>query len=145
MSDVREVTYRLKEAYDNHDLEGITGCYGARGVSVSPGGVAEGGDEIASYHAAFLEAFPDAMMTPSAEVVCGDTCVMEFTVTGTHNGPFLIPGGEVVEATGRPIAIRGCSILTVEDGRIATHRFYFDQLELVAQLGCSLSPGDHRR
>jgi ketosteroid isomerase-like protein len=141
MSDAQEVVDRLKAAYDRHDLDGITRCYDPQGVSVSPGGIAEGEDQIASYHAMFLEAFPDAMLTPWSEIVCGDTSIMEFTVTGTHTGPYLIPGGEVVEATGRPIVMRGCSVFTVENGRITAHRFYFDQLELVSQLGCALTIG----
>jgi ketosteroid isomerase-like protein len=38
-------------------------------------------------------------------------------------------------ATGKRVAFRGCDALTVRDGRIQSHRAYYDQLGFMTQLG----------
>ncbi|WP_248962732.1 ester cyclase [Sphaerisporangium perillae] len=133
---------RLTEAYNSHDVDAITRCYGPRAVTVTPGGVAEGREEIYSYYAEWVGAFPDSVATPSLLVVSEDTGVLEFMVTGTHKGPLVLADGVVAEATGRPIALRCCSVCTMEDGAVASHRLYYDQLELAAQLGYPMPGGD---
>ncbi|GGK66978.1 hypothetical protein Sme01_10060 [Sphaerisporangium melleum] len=135
MSEAPEVMTRLSQAYNSHDVEAITRCYARRAVTVTPGGVAEGLDEIFSYYAEWVGAFPDSVVTPSALFTVGDSSVLEFMVTGTHKGALTLAAGEVAEATGRPIALRCCSVCTMEDGLVVSHRLYYDQLELAAQLG----------
>lgn len=143
MSEASEIMIRLTEAYNSHDVEAITRCYAPRAVTVAPGGIAEGLDEIFSYYADWIGAFPDSVVTPSLLVTAGESTILEFMVTGTHKGPLIMAAGEVAEATGRPIAIRCCSVCTIEDGAVASHRLYFDQLELAAQLGYAM-PGKDR-
>ncbi len=46
------------------------------------------------------------------------------------------------EATGRRITLRGTCASFVENGKVATHREYFDQLELYTQLGMHLAMDD---
>ncbi|MDQ4019216.1 MAG: ester cyclase, partial [Actinomycetota bacterium] len=50
-------------------------------------------------------------------------------------GPLQMPDGETIPATGKQIRVRGCDVATVENGRITSHRFYFDQMEFLSQLG----------
>ncbi|GII78647.1 hypothetical protein Sru01_36290 [Sphaerisporangium rufum] len=138
MTDPREAVERLREAYNRHDLVALARSFGERAVLVSPDGIAEDRDEIASYYGVFMEAFPDTIVTPQTVGVYHDTLAAEFIITGTHEGPLLVAGGEIVPATGRPIAVRACSLSTVEDGLIASHRLYYDQLELGVQLGGDL-------
>lgn len=45
------------------------------------------------------------------------------------------------QATGRPITVGACSVSIVADGLIASHRIYYDQLELATQLGGNLCFG----
>ncbi|MFC4536799.1 ester cyclase [Sphaerisporangium dianthi] len=142
MSETREVMVRLTEAYNGHDVEEITRCYAPRAVTVAPGGIAEGLDEIYSYYAEWIGAFPDSVVTPSLLVTAGESTILEFMVTGTHTGSLILAEGEVAEATGRPIAIRCCSVCTVENGAVSSHRLYYDQLELAAQLGYPMPSRD---
>jgi predicted ester cyclase len=135
MSDLRSALERLRQTFNRHDLDALAQCFGERAVLVAPDGIGQDREEIASYYGQFIEAFPDSMCTPQSVTTSGDTLVAEYTLTGTHNGPFLVPGGEVVEATGRPITVRACSLSLVEDDLIASHRIFYDQLELAAQLG----------
>ncbi len=56
--------------------------------------------------------------------------------TGTHTGPFLLPDGSELEATGRRITLRGTCASFVEDGKVVTHREYFDQLSCTRSSEC---------
>ncbi|MEV7971156.1 hypothetical protein AB0O34_34960 [Sphaerisporangium sp. NPDC088356] len=47
----------------------------------------------------------------------------------------------MVAATGRPIILGACGVSIVVDGLIASHRVYYDQLELATQLGANLCFG----
>ena len=51
------------------------------------------------------------------------------------------PDGQSVPATGKQIRVRECDVVIVEDGLIREHRFYFDQMEFLGQLGL-LSEGE---
>ncbi|GGO21531.1 hypothetical protein GCM10011574_48990 [Microbispora bryophytorum] len=70
---------------------------------------------------------------------CDNPAVTEWTYTGTHKGPFPLPDGREIEGTGRHITLRATCSTFVTNGRIVTHREYFDQLELYCQLGFGLT------
>ncbi len=38
-------------------------------------------------------------------------------------------------ATGKSVRLRSCDVATVEDGVITRHHFYFNEMELMNQLG----------
>ncbi|GII83187.1 hypothetical protein Ssi03_11770 [Sphaerisporangium siamense] len=135
MPDASEIMNRVTDGFNRHDLEALTRCFDARGVFVTPSGVGDGLEEITYFFESSLTAFPDAVVTLWSTVTCGDTAIGEWTVTGTHGGAYMLPGGDVVTATGRPIAIRGASFCTVDEDGVVGYRIYYDQLELIAQLG----------
>ncbi|NAS24620.1 DUF4440 domain-containing protein [Herbidospora sp. NEAU-GS84] len=135
MADVVQVVHDFFDAYNNHDLDALARFYASDAVSTAPGGVGEGRDQIISYHAHIWEAFPDARNTTYQTIEDGDVVAALAAVSGTHRGPFLLAGGEVVPATGRRVHVQCCWIFTVESGLIVTHRLYWDQLEAYAQLG----------
>jgi hypothetical protein len=54
---------------------------------------------------------------------------------GANTGDLRMPGGESMPATGRQIQVRDCDVVVVEDGLIREHRFYYDQMEFLGQLG----------
>jgi ketosteroid isomerase-like protein len=56
-------------------------------------------------------------------------------VVGTHTGPLESHDGQSIPATGRRVRLRMADAATVADGVVTSHRFYFDQLELLGQLG----------
>ncbi|MGW0200075.1 ester cyclase [Nonomuraea sp. NPDC003201] len=138
MSDPRRPLDRLRRAFNRHDLDGLADTFSRGAVLVAPDGVGQDRDEIASYYGAFIEAFPDSRCTVQSLTILGDTLVAEYTLSGTHRGAYLMPGGGVAAATGRPILVRACSVSTVEDDLIVSHRIYYDQLELGAQIGGAL-------
>ncbi|MEU4539185.1 ester cyclase [Streptosporangium sp. NPDC023825] len=133
-----ELKDRLSEAINAHDLYQLLQHYSPDAVLISPMGMAEGQEQIAWFYEQFFKAFPDFHKTAWLEVAHGDPVVTEWTVTGTHMGPLLIPGGREVEGTGRRITMRASCAYHVANGVIIAQREYYDQLELYSQLGFGL-------
>ncbi|MFC4532666.1 ester cyclase [Sphaerisporangium dianthi] len=144
MSTSREIVRRLIEAINAHDLPRVLECYNPDAVLVTPAGIAEGWDEIASFYEQFFAGFADFRQTAWLEEDRDDhdPAITEWTLTGTHTGPFLLPDGHVLEGTGRRVAVRASCAAHIENGRIMTHREYLDQLELYSQLGFTLTERD---
>ncbi|MEV8634797.1 nuclear transport factor 2 family protein [Streptosporangium sp. NPDC051023] len=135
MTDVVNLVHDFFAVYNAHDLDALARYYAQNAVSVSPGGQGESRDEILSYHVQFWEAFPDVHNTTLQAIAQDDDVAVTALITGTHTGPFLLPGGTVVSPTGRRVHLRCCWIFTLEAGLIVTHLLYWDQLEAYAQLG----------
>jgi predicted ester cyclase len=139
MSNPWEIKNRLCEAVNAHDLHRVLECYSPDAVLVEPAGVAEGHEQIAWFYEQLFKSFPDFHQTAWFEVSCDDPAVTEWTITGTHMGPLLLPDGSELEGTGRRIAVRASCAAHVANDLIVTHREYFDQLELYSQLGFGLT------
>ena len=137
-----EITHRLVEAINAHDLHRVLECYSPDAVLVTPAGLAEGHEQIAWFYEDFFEGFPDFHQTAWFEGAGDDPVSTEWTLTGTHTGPFLLPDGSVMEGTGRHVTVRASCTAHVTNGKIITHREYFDQLELYSQLGFGLAELD---
>ncbi|GIH70125.1 ester cyclase [Sphaerimonospora thailandensis] len=133
-----DVVDRLIGALNAHDLDAVMRCYVADAVVVGPEMGAENLDEIASYHLHIWQGFPDHHLTVWEKIARRDMIAAEVLATGTHTGPYLVAGGDVLEATGRSISVRGSWLVTVESDYILSQRVYFDQLELYTRLGAQL-------
>jgi ketosteroid isomerase-like protein len=59
---------------------------------------------------------------------------VEQVITGTHTGTWVTPFGELA-ATGKRVRWESVEIVRVRDGKIASWRSYFDQLEALMALG----------
>ena len=143
MVDKWEVKRGLAEAINDHDVHRLLDSFTEDAIFVSPAGIAEGREQIAWLFEQFFKGFPDLHLTVWYEATGTDNpMTVEWTGTGTHTGPFLLPDGRELEATGRRITLRGICASFVENGKVVTHREYFDQLELYTQLGLHLSRDD---
>ncbi len=60
--------------------------------------------------------------------------VQEFTFEGTHSGPLAGPTGEI-PPTNQKLVGRGVQAVDVQDGRVSEARLYFDQVQVLTQLG----------
>ena len=140
MADARQVAKEATEAFNAHDERRIRETYAPNVITEAPGGVrTEGPDAATQYAMVWLRAFPDARITVKNQVASGDWIVEEFTFQGTHKEPLASPGGEI-PATGRSITGHGVQIVRVEDDKIAEFRLYFDQVEVLTQLGLMPEP-----
>jgi predicted ester cyclase len=104
-------------------------------VFEAPGDVRITGREgVTEYTMAWLRALPDARLTVNNELVVGDWVAQAFTFEGTHEATLAAPSGDI-PATHRQLVGRGPQFLKIEDGLVTDARLYFDQVQLMTQLG----------
>jgi limonene-1,2-epoxide hydrolase len=138
MGQAREVMDRLTEALTTTpDIKAIAELYAADAVAVTPdGGEIHGRDNIVEYWRQMTDAIPEATYEPVYSYEIGNTAIDEGFFHGKNTGPIQLASGESLPATQKEIRIRGVDFATIdEDGRIASYRLYFDQLDFLGQLG----------
>jgi predicted ester cyclase len=64
-----------------------------------------------------------------------DRVAARWTMSGTHTGPFPLPGGASVPGSGKSFSVGGISICRLEGGRIAEERTEVDWVGMMGQLG----------
>lgn len=135
MTTPKEILERNITAVNGRDLEGYLANQQPDVEFVLPGGVTlRGREEVGQYTEAMWAAFPDAALTFGQQFLGDDGAATEVVLSGTHTGPMATPNGQLAP-TGKQVNVHSVSILRFEDGRIASEHVYFDQLELLTQLG----------
>ena len=136
MGEARELMNRITKGVMDGDREALEAVYAPDAVIETPdAGSLKGHDAIIGYLLQFAQAFPDASWESRHEHEAGDSAVDEGYFVGTHTGPLAAPTGETIDATGKRVRLRACDVATVSGGRVTSHRFYFDQMEFLGQLG----------
>jgi predicted ester cyclase len=130
------LTRREVDRWNAHDREGWQAIYDLERLEVlAPGGVrltgAEGAD---AFWDTWNEAFPDNQLSTVAMHEDASMGVLEARFVGTHTGTLRGPAGEI-PATGKSVDVRFCDIHRVADGKIIDTHLYFDQMDLLTQLG----------
>jgi steroid delta-isomerase-like uncharacterized protein len=134
MAEARDISDRYTEAINAHDAAAIGALYGDDGVFSEPAGEVRGPEAIIEYWERLFAAFPDLSGRDEFKAESGNTAINEWSFAGTHTAPLATPEG-TIPATGKRVTFRGCDALTVRDGRIRSHRAYYDQLAFMTQLG----------
>lgn len=135
MASAQETAAKFVDAFNAHDEARLRELNAENAVFEAPGDVrVEGREATTQYAMAWLNAFPDARLTINNELVSGDWVVQEFTFEGTHEGTLNSPAGEI-PPTGRQLKGRGVQIIRVEGDTAADTRLYFDQVQVMTQLG----------
>lgn len=81
------------------------------------------------------EGFPDMDLTYGEMIGEGDLIAFEGVMSGTHEGEFM-----GIEATGKPISVRGNAMHRVSDGQIVESWATWDMLGLMQQIGAIEPP-----
>ncbi|HWH34868.1 MAG TPA: nuclear transport factor 2 family protein [Acidimicrobiales bacterium] len=135
MVDAREIADELTAAVASGDLEGATKCYAPQAVLVAPEGTFKGRSQIAEYFRSWTEPWSDTVFEVSTKASWGNRALDEWTCRATNSGIIALPTGASVPATGNRVTVRGTDICTVDEGAIVEHHIYYDQVELLGQLG----------
>ncbi len=136
MGEARDVLDRITEAVTSGDEDTLRSLYAENASIETPDqGTLSGRDAIVGWLGAFQKAFPDVSWEPLHEHEAGNTAIDEGYVVGTHTGPLDAPTGESIPPTGERVRVRSVDLATVENGAVTSHRFYFDQMEFLGQLG----------
>ena len=138
VAQARHVMDRVTQAVVDNDLEAAKACYSEDAVVETPDeGTLRGREAIGAWLGRFATAFPDGRYELVAGHEAGSTAIDEGFFVGTHTGPLTGPDGQEIPPTDRKIRLHACDCATVEDGVITSHRFYYDQMALLEQLGLS--------
>jgi predicted ester cyclase len=138
MPDLKELAKRSIELFNAHDAAGLAELDDPDVVfsSPSPSGRNEirGRDAVREYNQGWFDAFPDARITVVTECIGEDSIATEAIFEGTHTGPMKSEMGEI-PPTGKSLKGHYVQIVRVKDGLNISGSLYFDQVELMTQLG----------
>jgi steroid delta-isomerase-like uncharacterized protein len=129
---------RHVSAFNRHDLKDHSANETPDIQWTQPGVSIQGKEAVAALQESLWTALPDARIELVTRVANADTVVSEEVLIGTQTGPFVTPSG-TVPPSGRPIRMGFVTVQQVRDGKIASERVYFDQLDFLRQLG--IAPG----
>jgi predicted ester cyclase len=140
MADARQVGADFVAAFNAHDETRIRELNGENTILEAPGDVRiEGREPATQYAMAWLRAFPDATITVTNELASGDWVAQEFIFEGTHEDTLSGPGADI-PATHRHLRGRGVQVFRIEGDAVADTRLYFDQVQILTQLGLMPEP-----
>jgi ketosteroid isomerase-like protein len=94
---------------------------------------------LTGYSQVFAMAFPQAEHVIDRVMEIDGSVIVEGTWIATQTGPFMTPGGHI-PPTGRTMSTRFCMICRVRDGQAVSIHGYWDQLEMLEQLGLVPEP-----
>ena len=144
MTRSQDVVDRWLEAFNTHDEAGMRSVYADDVIFEAPGEIRlEGTDATVEYALGWLRAFPDAEMRIESQIEADGWIVQRFVFEGTHEDTLAAPTGDI-PATHRHMAGRGAQIIRVEDGKVVEDHLYFDQVQMLTQLGLMREPAGHR-
>jgi steroid delta-isomerase-like uncharacterized protein len=83
--------------------------------------------------------FPDINVTYDEIIIMGDKTVTRWTMTGTNTGPMQATEEEL-PPTGKKVRLSGVTISRRVNEKIAEEWSYFNVLDMVIQLGWTLTP-----
>jgi len=134
--DTRSLIEREVELWNSRDQAGWLACYDLHRLEIhAPGGFRLSGREAAdTLWSTWHEAFPDNRLEITTVHADDRGGTHEGRFTGTHTGTLRGPAGEI-PATGRAAAGPFCSVFEIEEGKITSTHVYFDQMEMLTQLG----------
>jgi steroid delta-isomerase-like uncharacterized protein len=94
-------------------------------------GIYRGPDEVRAFFDELFAAIPDSEMIVDRVIADDRHAVVQYRLRGTFSGGSF----QGLDAPGKPVEIRGCDVLEIEDGRITRNTAYTDGMEFARQIG----------
>ena len=117
------------------DLDGVMSLFTSDAVYAGPTWRQEGTEAIRAFFDGYFRAFTDSKLDTSLLIEEGDTVVGEWTGWDTQTGPFVMPDGTEIPATGKRLEVQGVTVCQMTDDKFGTMRDYYDTVPLMTQLG----------
>ena len=130
---MRRVLQEHVDAENAHDRERVLATYVARGPVFDdvPAGRQYTGEGIIDNYRNLWDGFPGLIRRIDRWTFGEDSCAIELTLTGTHDGIY-----RGIEPTGRKLELRIMAHFSFDaDGRIKQETAYYDSLTFMRQLG----------
>jgi ketosteroid isomerase-like protein len=136
----RELMEQNLERWNAKDQTGWSALFAEDATLTGPGGLSGSGPEIvATFYRLWQEAFPDNQCRTVRIVDGGASGALEAVFEGTHTETLRAPSGEL-PATGHHVRVPFVNICAFSEGRYTDFVLYFDQIELLTQLGLINAP-----
>jgi ketosteroid isomerase-like protein len=132
---IRELIEKGTELYNKGDIDGFCSLYRADAVLTTPDGRFAGPENMKPYLQGLYDAFPSGGVSVGRGCEDGDLYFGEFSVEGVNTGPLTAPDGSQLPATNRSVEIPAVEFARVENGEIVEHRFFWDNMAFLGQLG----------
>jgi ketosteroid isomerase-like protein len=132
-AEARKIADEYYDRFADGDVDGAMQLFAGGCATVPPAGTFDPAQH-AEFGRAFKQALPDAHMAVARTVEAGDEVFILGRFRGTHTGDLVTPAG-TVPASGRTIDARYADYFRVEGGPVAAHEVYWDQLDMLGQLG----------
>ena len=104
-----------------------------------PTGKYKGKKQILDSLKVWKTAFPQGTAEVTNQIAQGDHVTSEVVYKATHTGPLVSSTG-TIPATNKPIVLKTMLVSSFRDGLIQRERTYFDQADLMRQLGIGTPP-----
>jgi steroid delta-isomerase-like uncharacterized protein len=131
----RDLWNEFDSVYSKLDYPGLALLYTSDAVHVDFAGRHEGREAIRTYFEEADKPFSDINVKTSQVIEEGNSVVAEWVVRATNTGPMITPDGTEIPATNKTMELPGVSVLSVRDGKIASHVDYVDSASVMKQLG----------
>jgi steroid delta-isomerase-like uncharacterized protein len=126
---------RFYEEFDKGDIAAATAAFAEEVEIADPGiGTVHGVGRFQEYLESFRRVIPDGRLIVQRLYESENAVIVEGRFVGTHTGPLRGPGG-AIEPTGATVELRFANVWQIENGAITCHHTYYDQLDLLTQLG----------
>jgi ketosteroid isomerase-like protein len=104
-------------------------------VTSSLPGTTTGRDARIQVVQGIMDAFPDSVVSVQRSFGTGDWACVEVLFRGTHTGPMPGPDGTEIPPTNQSVEWPYCMVMRFEDGLVSELYEYYDQVNLLTQLG----------
>lgn len=135
MGDVKDLVASNVKIWNEHNREAWTANFTDNSELRAPGGVSGFGPGMAGqFYDIWHDGFPDCQVDPVAISEDCENGILEAVFKGTHTGPLNAPASTIA-ATGKAVAVPLVVAAKVGGGKFTSFHLYFDQAELITQLG----------
>ena len=131
----RSVAESYFQAITRRDVEGALAALAPGAEFIAPSGGVPFPDGVRAMLAGYDAAFPGSRFETKLAVEAGADVAIEGVWIGKHTGPMHLPDGRSIPATNREVRAPFVTVFRVRDGKIASHRAYWDMAAFMAQLG----------
>jgi steroid delta-isomerase-like uncharacterized protein len=126
---------RFYEQFEKGDIAAATCAFSKEVEIADPGiGTVHGVGRFREYLESFKRVIPDGRVIVQRLYDAENAVIVEGRFVGTHTGPLRGPGGDI-QPTGASVELRFVNVWQIEDETITCHHTYYDQLDLLTQLG----------
>ncbi|HET6597209.1 MAG TPA: ester cyclase [Anaerolineales bacterium] len=123
IADLATLAESINEAWNSHEMEQVLDFYSSQyiGEDVGQAFLLRGHGGIRAMLENYWQAFPDLEFTMTDIVIQDSRVAMVWIAEGTHQGTILN-----IPPTGHRIAVRGVSIIDVEEGLVVRGQYIWD-------------------